>query len=188
MNALNDFFGKNLNDKEWYIYNAFPDSKIRGKFTVTLKAKQDLKIFNELNNSTLIVKKGGFVRGIVDPQKGCLRAVLYIPTCIKGRECQELLDTTSLKDVLVRPRKLQVGHLTIKEQQQVHQDVVQVVRAYIPDKASCNKLHRIEQDTKKLKQDLQHDIIYMPVRGVKYQELFNDPQFKKRWAPYDKSI
>lgn len=189
MNTLNDFFGKNLNDNDWYIYNAFPDSKIKGKFTVTLKAKRDMKLFNELNNSFLTVKKNGFVRGIIDPQKGCLRVVLYIPTCIRGLECQELLDTASLNDVLVvRPRKLQVGHLPIKEQQQINQDVVQVVRGYIPDKASCNRLYKIEQKTRQLKHDVNNDIIYMPVRGVKYQEMINDSEFKKRWKLYDKSI
>ena len=188
MNTLNDFFGKNLNDKEWYIYNAFPDTKIKGKFTVTLKAKQDVKMYNELTSSFITVKKGGFVRGIVDPQKGCLRTVLYIPTCIQGRECSELLDTLSLKDVLVRPRKLQVGHLPIKEREQVHQDVVQVVRGYIPDKASCNKLYKTEQMIRQLKHDIGNDIIYMPIRGVKYQEMVNHPEFKKRWAAYDKSI
>jgi hypothetical protein len=188
MNTLNDFFGKNLNDKDWYIYNAFPDAKINGKFTVTLKAKQDMKLYNELTQSFITVKKGGFVRGIVDPQKGCLRVVLYIPTCIQGKDCHELLDTTSLKDVLVRPRRLQVGHLPLKERKKIHQDVVQVVRGYVPDKASCNRLYKIEQETKNLKQDLNGDIIYMPVRGIKYQELVNDPEFKKRWKPYDTSI
>lgn len=188
MNALTEFFGKNLNDKEWYIYNAFPDSKIKGKFTVTLKAKKDINVYNELNNTHFIVKKGGFIRGIVDPQKGCLRAVLYIPTCIQGRDCLELLDTLSLKDVLVRPRKLHVGHLSLKDRQQVHQDVVQVIRAYIPDKASCNKLYKVEQKTKQLKSELNNAIVYMPIKGVKYQELVDNPDFKKRWKPYDVSI
>lgn len=188
MNALVDFFGKNLNEHEWYIYNAFPDSKIHGRFTVTLRAKKNVVIYNQLNKSNLTIKQGGYIRGIVDPNKGCLRAVLYIPKCIQGRECEELLGGTSLKDVLIRPRKLQVGHLKLREKQQVHQDVVQVIRAYIPDEASCNRLHKTEKVTKQLKQDIGNDIIYMPVRGIKYQDLVSDPEFKKRWAPYDKTI
>lgn len=188
MDSFNDFLSKNLNDRDWYIYNAFPDPKLHGKFTVTLKAKKDITLYNELTKSSIVVKKNGYVRGVVDPQKGCLRTVLYIPTCIHPHECNELLNKPSLKDVLVRPRRLHVGHLTLKEQKNIHQDVVQVIRAYIPDKSSCNKLHKIEQQTKLLKNDINNHIIYMPVRGVKYQELVNDPEFKKRWKLYDASI
>lgn len=189
MNTFNTFFAKNLNDNEWYIYNAFPDSKLNGRFTITLRAKKDVQVYNELNDSNLIVKKNSYIRGIIDPKKGCVRAVLYIPACIQDKECIELLNTRSLKDIAIRPiRKLQVGHLPIKERKLIHQDVVQVIRAYIPDKASCNRLHNIEKKVRQLKDNVGHDIIYMPIRGVKYQELVNDPEFKKRWKPYDKSI
>lgn len=188
-NALTEFFGKNLNDQEWYIYNAFPDAKIHGKFIVTLRAKKNVIIYNELVHSNLTIKRGGYVRGIVDPNKGCLRVLLYIPTCILlNQECMDLLDSRSLKDVLIQPQRIQLGHLPLKERQQINQNLVQVVRAYIPDRSSCNKLYKTEQRTKRLKKELSDEIIYMPVYGAKYQEYINDPDFRKRWTLHDANI
>jgi hypothetical protein len=189
MNALNEFFMKNLNDKDWHIYNAFPDAKIRDRFVVTLVSKKDQTIYNELVHKSLVIKKGGYVRGIVDPRKGCLRALLYIPTCVPGRQCQDLVETSSLKDIAIRPQRVQqVGHLKLNERATLNQKVVQVIRAYIPDRSSCNKLYKTEQKTRKLKHDLTDSIVYMPVKGVKYQEYVNDPDFIKRWKPYDQSL
>lgn len=188
MNALNEFFMKNLNDKDWHIYNAFPDAKIRDRFVVTLVSKKDQTIYNELVHKSLVIKKGGYVRGIVDPRKGCLRALLYVPACVPGRQCRDLVETSSLKDITIRPQRVQVGHLKLNERSMLNQKVVQVIRAYIPDRSSCNKLYKTEQKTRKLKHDLTDSIVYMPVKGVKYQEYINDPEFIKRWRPHDPSI
>lgn len=173
MDTFNEFLSKNLNTNDWYVYNVFPDYKLQGQITVTLKAKKDITIYNELTKAFIIIKKNGFIRGLMD--KWCLRTVLYIPTCVKNREYDELLNKSSLKDVLIRP--LEVG-----------QNVVQVIRAYIPDKSICIKLHKIEQQTKQLKNEINNHIIYMPVRGIKYQELINDTDFKERWKHYDNLI
>jgi hypothetical protein len=195
MNALNEFLFKNLNDEDWHIYNAFPDAKIRDRFILTLVSKKNQTIYNELVHRTLVIKKGGYIRGILDPRKGCLRALLYIPTCVSKQQCRDLVDTRSLKDVKIQPqialRIQQTGHLKLNERASratLDQKVVQIIRAYIPDRASCNKLYKTEQETKKLKHDLTDSIIYMPAKGVKYKEYISDPDFIKRWRPYDQSI
>jgi hypothetical protein len=45
-----------------------------------------------------------------------------------------------------------------------------------------------EYGIRKLQKDINNDIKYMPGKGIKYQEMVNEPAFKERWKKYDSKI
>lgn len=65
-NALTNFISKNLNTEEWCLYNANPDNKIKNRFAITLKAMKSNSLFDENTKQNIIVKKNGYVHGLID--------------------------------------------------------------------------------------------------------------------------
>lgn len=161
-NPLLDFLGKNLNPLDWSVHSANPDSKIRNRFAITLKAVQDHVLFDENTEKSITVKKNGYVRGLVEPTTGCVRVVLYVEPQ-GGLEDDVLLHSYSLKDVV--PTK----------------NTSVVVHAYIPDRDTAIKLHQMEKNAVRAKKNLTDALPYEPDFGIKYNEHVSDPEFKKRW-------
>lgn len=163
-NALTNFLSKNLNTDEWSVYNANPDSKIKNRFVITLKAKKTNILFDENTKQKLTVKKNGYIRGLIEPVTCCLRIVLYIePNLDNDDNIYKILNTTTLQDV------------------KIANNTIHIIHSYIPEKQKCIKLQQIENKTKSQKKLLNDLLPYDPDYGEKYLEHISKSEFKKRW-------
>lgn len=164
-NALTNFLMKNLNDDMWSVYSANPDSKIENRFIITLKAKKNNILINDKTNTNIVIKKNGYIRGLIEPITSCLKVLLYIePNGDDNDATFKMLTTTSLKDVKI-----------------VKGINAHTINSYIPDKQKCIKLQKIENQTKSQKKHLTDILPYDPDYGSMYKAHVNTQEFKKRW-------
>lgn len=158
-NALSNFLHKNLNDDIWCLFSAHPDSKIKNRFVVTLKAKKSVVLYDDKTKQNIVIKKNGYVRGLIEPKTSCLHVIIYIPN-----DNFRIINTQSLKDVSIE-----------------YKTNIIIINSYIPDKKTCTTLQKIENSAIKNKKFLNEMLPYEPKIGYKYKEMINSPTFKKRW-------
>jgi hypothetical protein len=162
-NALSNFLHKNLNHDTWCVFSAHPDSKIANRFVVTLKAKKSNMLYDEKSKQNIVIKKNGYIRGLIEPKTSCLHVILYIPNDDSDKTFK-ILNTQSLKDISIE-----------------YKTNIIIINSYIPDKQKCITLQKIENSTKQNKKFLNDMLPYDPNIGHKYKDMINSPGFKKRW-------